>query len=111
MSTLIDGPRSAGFRDGFIFVVLQSGAELRFPASENPRLAHATPAQLNKIELSPFGLHWPDLDEDLSIRGIAQGDYGQQKKVNHPQSRQCLWDMYDKAFAAAQIARRIRIGD
>jgi hypothetical protein len=80
MSTLIDTPRSAGFRDGFIFVVLQSGAELRFPASENPRLAHATPDQLNKIELSPLGLHWPDLDEDLSIRGIAQGDYGQQKK-------------------------------
>jgi hypothetical protein len=71
MSTLIDTPRSAGFRDGFIFVVLQSGAELRFPASENPRFTHATPAQLNNIELSPFGLHWPDLDEDLSIRGIA----------------------------------------
>jgi uncharacterized protein DUF2442 len=80
MSTLIDTPRSAGFRDGFIFVILQSGAELRFPASENPRLAQATPTQLNNIELSPFGLHWPDLDEDLSIRGIAQGDYGQQRK-------------------------------
>jgi uncharacterized protein DUF2442 len=79
MSTLIDTPRSAGFRDGFIFVVLQSGAELRFPASENPRLAHATTVQLNNIELSPFGLHWPDLDEDLSIRGIAQGDYGQER--------------------------------
>ena len=41
------------------------------------RLAHATRAQLNNIELSPFGLHWPDLDEDLSIRGIAQGDFSQ----------------------------------
>ena len=80
MSTSIDTPRSAGFLDGFIFVVLQSGGELRFPASENLRLAHATPAQLNNIELSPFGLHWPDLDEDLSIRGIAQGDYGQGRK-------------------------------
>jgi hypothetical protein len=80
MSTLIDTPRSAGFRDGFIFVILQSGAELRFPASANPRLAAATPAQLGNIELSPFGLHWPDLDEDLSIRGISQGDYGQERK-------------------------------
>jgi hypothetical protein len=77
---MTDTPRSAGFRDGFIFVVLQSGAELRFPASENPRLAQATPAQLNNVELSPVGLHWPDLDEDLSIRGIAQGDYGQGQK-------------------------------
>ena len=80
MSTLIDAPRSDGFRDGFIFVVLQSGAELSFPAAENARLAHATPAQLNNIQLSPFGLHWPDLDEDLSVRGIAQGDYGQRRK-------------------------------
>jgi hypothetical protein len=77
MSTLIDTPHSAGVRDGIIFVVLQSGTELSFPAAENPRLAHATPAQLNNIELSPFGLHWPELDEDLSIRGIAQGDHGQ----------------------------------
>ncbi len=80
MSTLTDTPRSAGFLAGFIFVVQQSGAELRFPVSANARLAAATPGQLNNIELSPFGLHWPDLDEDLSIRGIAQGDYGQLKK-------------------------------
>jgi hypothetical protein len=80
MSNLIDTPRSAGVRDGFIFVVLQSGAELRFPVSASPRLAAATPAQLNSIELSPCGLHWPDFDEDLSIRGIAHGDYGQGRK-------------------------------
>jgi hypothetical protein len=81
MSGLIDAPRSAGFRDGFIFVALQSGAELRFPPSANPRLATATPAQLDNIELSPFGLHWPDLDEDLSIRGIAHGEYGRKQKT------------------------------
>jgi hypothetical protein len=80
MSSPIDTPRSAGFRDGTIFVVLQSGAELRFPVSANPRLAAAAPAHLNNIELSRFGLHWPDLDEDLSIRGIAQCDYGQRQQ-------------------------------
>ena len=80
MSTLVDTPRSAGFRDGQIFVVLESGTKLQFRAADNPRLAHATPAQLNNIELSPFGLHWPDLDEDLSIRGIAQGNFGQRQK-------------------------------
>jgi len=79
MSTLLDAPRTAGFRDGFVFVILESGAELRFRAADNPRLAQATSTQLNNIELSPFGLHWPDLDEDLSIRGIAQGDHGQNR--------------------------------
>lgn len=80
MSTLIDTPRSARFHDGFIVVVLESGATLRFPSAENPRLAHGTLEQLNHIEISPLGLHWPDLDEDLSIRGIAQGDYGQPRR-------------------------------
>lgn len=80
MSTLVDTPRIAGFQDGFVFVILESGTELRFRAADNPRLAQGTPAQINNIELSAFGLHWPDLDEDLSIRGIAQGDHGQRAK-------------------------------
>jgi Protein of unknown function (DUF2442) len=79
MSTLVDTPRSAGFRDGWIFVVLESGTKFQFRAADNPRLAAATAAQLSNIELSPFGLHWPDLDEDLSIRGIARGDFGQRR--------------------------------
>jgi hypothetical protein len=60
-------------------ISLRSGAQFRFPVAENPRLANATPTQLNNVELSPFGLHWPDLDEDLSFRGIAAGDYGKSK--------------------------------
>jgi hypothetical protein len=77
MRTLVDTARSASFRDGEIMIVMQSGRELRIPVAENPRLAEGTPEQLNHIELSPFGIHWPDLDEDLSFRGIAEGDYGQ----------------------------------
>ncbi len=76
MSTLADTVQAARFEEGFIVISMQSGAELRFLVALNPRLAKGTPAQLNNIELSPFGLHWPDLDEDLSLRGIAAGDYG-----------------------------------
>jgi hypothetical protein len=35
---------------------------------------------LNHIEISPFGLHWPELDEDLSFRGLIEGNYGQLRK-------------------------------
>lgn len=31
------------------------------------------------LDQPPFGLHWPDPDEDLSIRGILAGDYGQRR--------------------------------
>jgi len=56
---------------------MASGLEIAFPVKGNPRLEGKPHGQLDHIELSPFGLHWPDLDEDLSIRGILSGDYGQ----------------------------------
>lgn len=81
MSTLTDRARSAVFRDGQIIIAMQSGSQIRFPVARNPRLAHGTDEQLNKIEISPFGIHWPDLDEDLSFRGLLAGDHGQLQKV------------------------------
>lgn len=77
MNTLMDRPRSAVFRDGKMVVTLASGDEIRFPVSSNPRLAKGTEAQLNHVEISPWGLHWPELDEDLSFEGLAKGDFGQ----------------------------------
>ena len=77
MSILTDSARSAVFRDGQIIIVMESGSEIRFPVAENPRLAHGTAKQLSRIEISPYGIHWPDLDEDLSFRGLLRGDYGQ----------------------------------
>jgi len=41
-------------------------------ARHSPRLARATQAQRQQIEVSPsgYGLHWPALDEDLSVDGL-----------------------------------------
>ena len=64
-------------KDGYIVVTMVNAVEIRFPVAGNPRLARGTPEQLNNIERSPFGLHWPDLDEDLSFWGIIMGDHGQ----------------------------------
>ncbi len=82
MNTLVDTAKRASYQDGHVLIQMDSGVELRFPVDRNPRLARGTPSQLNNIELSPFGLHWPDLDEDLSFRGLLAGDYGQ-----HPKSQ------------------------
>lgn len=84
MSILLDTADTARHQDGDIVITMKSGAELRFPVAANPRLARGTAEQLSNIELSPFGIHWPDLDEDLSFRGIAAGDYGQSR--NQPSS-------------------------
>ena len=76
MSSLVDSPASASYRDGKVRVILASGLELAFPVAGNPRLEGGTEAELEGIELSPFGLHWRELDEDLSVRGVLAGDFG-----------------------------------
>ena len=41
-------------------------------ARHSKRLAEASPAQRERFAVSPsgYGIHWPDLDEDLSIDGL-----------------------------------------
>lgn len=41
-------------------------------AKQSPCLAQATQEQRDHFEISPsgYGLHWPDIDEDLSIDGL-----------------------------------------
>lgn len=61
-----------------MWVTLSDGREIGVPLSWFPRLHSATKHSREKVELSPFGLHWPDLDEDISIEGLlaGQGDQG-----------------------------------
>jgi hypothetical protein len=72
MNTLIDAPVTARHADGDIFVTMESGIEFSFPCSAYPRLAAATATERENMELSPMGIHWPDIDEDLSIRGLLR---------------------------------------
>jgi hypothetical protein len=81
MNIITDSALSAVFRDGQIIISMESGTEIRFPVAENPRLARGTADPLNHIELSPFGVHWPDLDEDLSFRGLLAGDNRQHQQT------------------------------
>ena len=80
MNTLIDLAVAAAHVDGQIIVRMESGAGIGFQVADSLRLAGATPQQLSRIEISPFGLHWPELDEDLSFRGLIDGDHGRFQK-------------------------------
>jgi hypothetical protein len=81
MNTLIDTAKKVMYADWHILIQMDSGIEVRFPVEKNPRLSRGTPTQLNNIEISPFGIHWPDLDEDLSFQGLLRGDFGQHQKA------------------------------
>jgi uncharacterized protein DUF2442 len=87
MNTLTDTAVAAVHENGFIAVRMESGEEIRFAVASNPRLARGTHRQLNHIEISPFGLHWPELDEDLSFRGLLEGNHGQFQKKTEPDPR------------------------
>lgn len=56
--------------DENIFVTFDSGHTIGNPLLWFPRLKNATPEQRNNFEISPFGIHWASLDEDLSIEGL-----------------------------------------
>ncbi|MGE5394723.1 MAG: DUF2442 domain-containing protein [Candidatus Saccharibacteria bacterium] len=68
----------AWYENGMICMILSDKKEIRFPVSLNEKLRNASPSQVGNIEIicAGTGLHWPDLDEDLSVTGILEGKYG-----------------------------------
>ena len=68
--------------NGMICILLSDQKEVRFPVSLNYKLNLASDLQRNNIEIicNGTGLHWPDLDEDLSITGILEGRFGYGKQ-------------------------------
>jgi hypothetical protein len=46
---------------------------LRAPLWWYPRLQNATAQARARVELSPLGVHWPEIDEDISIASILRG--------------------------------------
>jgi hypothetical protein len=61
------------FDEHTMWVVLEDGRTLGVPLAWFPRLLFATPEQRQNLEISPMGLHWEELDEDISITGLLAG--------------------------------------
>jgi hypothetical protein len=67
--------RTAHYDGGYVTVRIASTVEIRFPITASLRLAKGIEARLKNIEVSPFGLHWPELDEDLSFKRLLKGEF------------------------------------
>ncbi|MGV2101754.1 DUF2442 domain-containing protein [Rhizobium sp. 21-4511-3d] len=61
------------FDEHTMWVALDDGRTLGVPLAWFPRLLSATAAQRAAVEISPMGLHWDELDEDISIEGLITG--------------------------------------
>lgn len=54
---------------------LEDGRTISVPIGWYPRLAHGTPAERAAFQISGggYGIHWPELDEDLGVEGLLLG--------------------------------------
>ena len=79
MSSMSLNPGEAvkGVRVGEFDLVadLVDGRTISVPLAWFPRLLHASPAQRNNWKLAGggFGIHWPDVDEDVSTASLLRG--------------------------------------
>lgn len=67
---------SLKFVEDYMDVYLEDGRMLRVPLEWYPRLERASMRQRKKFEWLYDGLaiHWPDIDEDLSVAGFLRGE-------------------------------------
>ncbi len=65
-------------------VDLEDGRTISVPLAWYPRLAYATPEERRRFEIvgAGYGIHWPDLDEDISVEGLLAG----KRSTESPQS-------------------------
>jgi Protein of unknown function (DUF2442) len=63
------------FSDDALSVSLRDGRVISVPLVWYPRLLNATHSQRKnwKIAGGGYGIHWPDVDEDLSTEGLLRG--------------------------------------
>ena len=61
--------------DDELSVLLADGRRITAPLAWFPRLLHATARERANCELlgDGYGIHWPDVDEDLSVEGLLRG--------------------------------------
>ena len=61
--------------DDTLSVDLEDGRTISVPIGWYPRLAHGSPAERADFHISGagYGVHWPDLDEDIGIEGLLFG--------------------------------------
>ena len=65
------------FTDNDMVVFLVDGGKVIIPIVWFPRLANATKSQRENYELlgDGEGVHWPEIDEDLSVAGLLRGSH------------------------------------
>jgi hypothetical protein len=85
-TALLIKPRAVrvSITDDSLIVDLEDGRTISVPIGWYPRLAAGTASERGNVHISGagYGLHWPDLDEDIGVEGLLLG----QKSTENPAS-------------------------
>ncbi len=75
--------KGACLSEDSLSVDLMDGRTIIVPLAWFPRLLHATPEERANWQVcgGGFGIHWPDLDEDLSTEGLLRGAPSQNRAL------------------------------
>ena len=67
--------RDVHFTEDTLSVDLTDGRTITVPLAWYPRLLNATKEQRSRWEVcgAGYGIHWPDIDEDLGTEGLLRG--------------------------------------
>jgi hypothetical protein len=67
-------PTKVDFDEDRMWVSLQDGRTIGVPLAWYPRLLKGSKSEREDYFLSPSGVHWEALDEDISVEGILAGN-------------------------------------
>src|SRR2546430_11649226 len=84
---------AVSFTQDSLVVSLKDGRVISVPLTWYPRLLEASPAARHNWQLSGagYGIHWPELDEDLSTEGLLRGRSEERRVGKECRSR---WSPY-----------------
>ena len=68
--------------DDTLSIDLEDGRSVSVPIGWYPRLANGTPAERANLQISGagYGIHWPDLDEDIGVEGLLLGKHSSESR-------------------------------
>ena len=80
-----EGVKDVHFTEDTLSVDMVDGRTITVPLAWYPRLLHATPEQRQNWQISSggFGIHWPEIDEDLSTEGLLRGAPAPRRTMSH----------------------------
>jgi hypothetical protein len=88
ISAEIATPRilNISLNEDYLILELEDGRILSVPIAWYPRLVHGTESERQNLQISGagFGIHWPELDEDIGVLGLLLG----KKSAESPESFQ-----------------------